>query len=258
MAVGERRCRTADYPMKAAALLQMLTLRGHTFLPSPLGPSSTVVDLGAHRGEFARLIRCRFGCRVIAVEANPRFVADVQAVPGVEAHECAVCGRDGDLTFHLSDNPEAGAIMVGSFASGDSTTVHGRPLKGLLREAHVDRIDLLKMDIEGAEVEVFESLADDDLRRIDQITMEFHDFCGLVKPEEIAHVCNRLARVGFDGMRFGNDGRFGNMNWLFVRRGVPGAGAVRRAYVKHVVRRARRLLHSVRGRTGVRVGLSNE
>jgi FkbM family methyltransferase len=234
--------------MKSSTLLQMLTLRGHTILPGPLGSSSTVVDLGANRGEFARQAQEHFHCRVVAVEANPRLVPDVAAVPGVEAYHYAIAGRDGEATFHFSEESEAGALATGiTGATGECVTVPTRTLASLLREANVNRVDLLKVDIEGAEIELFDSLSDSDIGRFDQITLEFHDFCDLVTPADVWRICERLQGLGYDSIRFGGwDDRSDNLNWLFVRPGLPRAGCLRRAYVKHVVRRMRNTLHRMR------------
>lgn len=226
----------------------MLTLRGHTILPGPLGPLSTVVDLGANRGEFAKQVRDYFGCRVIAVEANPKLIPEVRAVPGVEAHHCAVAGRDGEVAFHFSNESEAGAVVPGvRHATGEIVSVPARTLRSLLQEAKVEHVHLLKVDIEGAEVEVVDSLSDEEIQRIDQITLEFHDFCGLVSTADVRRICDRLSRLGFDGIQFGGwDRSSDNLNWLYVRRGLPRAGRFRRAYVKHVIRPIRNALHRLR------------
>lgn len=230
--------------MKAAYLLQMLTLRGHTFMPGPLSHRSTVVDLGAHKGEFASQMRGLFGCRVIAVEANPDLANQIRRSPGIEVMECAVTGRDGDATFHIAQNPEASSIN----GEGEPVTVKTVTLRTLLNSAQVDHVDLLKVDIEGAEVDMFDSLTDEDLRRCDQFSVEWHDFCGLVNENDIDRVVARLRHVGFDDIRFrAPTPREDNMNWLFVRRGLSGAGPLRRAYLKHVVQPARALIHRLRG-----------
>ncbi len=46
----------------------------------------------------------------------------------------------------------------------------------LRRRAGVDRIDLLKIDIEGAEIGMFDDCTDEELSSIGQITVEFHAF----------------------------------------------------------------------------------
>ena len=235
--------------MQAPMILQMLTLRGHTFMPCTLSAGSTVVDLGANAGEFSALVRGRYQCRVVAVEANPHLLDRIRAVPGVEVVHAAVTDQSGEIELFLSDNIEASTVLGdagGANTNGQRVRVPARTLEEVLADRGIGRVDLLKVDIEGAEVGVMLNTPDEVLRRIDQITMEFHDFCGLVTPAQLDSVLRRLEDLGFDGLRFGSD----NMNWLFVRRGARGIGPFRRHYLKHVVRNARSLAHWGRGVLG--------
>ncbi len=217
-------------------LLQMQTVRGHTFMPRELSAGSVVVDLGAHKGEFSQDVQKQLGCRCIAVEANPELIESAKATPGVEAVCCAVWDAEGELDLCLSENTEASTVL-GERAregNGQSIRVRARLLWDIMREMGVARIDLLKVDIEGAEVALFRSMSNEELRRIGQVAIEFHDFCGLVTAAEVAEVCARLRGAGFDGIRFGTT----NKNWLFVRRGA--VGTLPRLYVKHVEKRRAR------------------
>jgi FkbM family methyltransferase len=61
-----------------------------------------------------------------------------------------------------------------------------RPLSAVLREQGVDRIDLLKIDVQKAELDVLRGLDDADWPRIRQIAMEVHDLDGRL--EEVTRV----------------------------------------------------------------------
>ena len=58
-------------------------------------------------------------------------------------------------------------------------------------------VDLLKMDIEGAEVAALNSLSTETLKRIKQITLEFHDFMFQSQKRDVANICNLLQQQGF-------------------------------------------------------------
>ena len=227
-------------------------------MPSTLNSRSTVLDLGAHKGEFSARIRERFSCRCIAVEANPALVEKIRTNKGIEVEWAAVTDHEGEIDFILSENPEASTVMKngGSSSASRQLKVPARTLESLLKQFNTTHIDVLKLDVEGAEVPIILSTPDRILQSIDQITVEFHDFCGLISSEQLSSVCERLESLGFESMRFAPSD---NMNWLFVRRGIKGIGPLRLAYVKQLVRTARNSLHSVRSLTGARlVGLSNE
>src|SRR5687768_4824762 len=189
--------------MKAPHVLQMITLRGHSFLPGPIGSDSVVVDLGANRGEFSQRVRARFGCRCYAVEPTPRLFREIEQIPGVRSFNYAINDRDEPVTFHISES-EVRSSLLGNLqrATGEHVTVQGRTLESFMAENQLSRINLLKADIEGAEVRLFESTSDQVLKRIDQITIEFHDFCGMMTEEQILVIRQRLERLGFDEMRF--------------------------------------------------------
>jgi FkbM family methyltransferase len=228
----------------------MLTLQGHTFFPSALHRDSVVVDLGANRGGFSQGVRSRFGCRCIAVEANPDLAAALRTSSTIESYQCAIAAADGESALHLSADPEGSSIQGNPPQStGESVIVPARTLTTFLKEAGVTHVDLLKVDIEGAEVRMFDSLGDADLQRIDQISVEWHDFCGFVTAQDIERVAKRLDRLGFEGIRFGLD----NINWVFVRRDLARPGVVRRKYVRYLMNPARNMLHRLRARVGRRM-----
>jgi hypothetical protein len=58
-------------------------------------------------------------------------------------------------------------------------------LKDLLDHLQLPRIDLLKADIEGAEISMLTACPDEVLGRIAQIGIEFHDFCGITPAAEV-------------------------------------------------------------------------
>ncbi len=67
-----------------------------------------------------------------------------------------------------------------------------RPLSAIVREEAIERIDLLKIDVQGAEREVLEGIADEDWPRIRQIVMEVHDDSpAAVRLEEVRTLLER-------------------------------------------------------------------
>lgn len=158
--------------------MRLSCIRGHYIWPGPLNADSVVIDAGAHRGQFsAELIR-RFGCKCHLVEANPTLAAEL-AVPGsVSVTNAALSAEDGSAPLHLTENPESSSLTLsaGSPAANRAIEVETVTLKSLMERLGLTKIDLLKLDIEGAEFGLIEITADDTLRAIDQLTVEFHDF----------------------------------------------------------------------------------
>src|SRR6185295_9298717 len=62
----------------------------------------------------------------------------------------------------------------------------------------VEGADLLKLDVEGAELAVLAATGDEALRRLGQITVEIHDFVpGFRDPHAISALKERLRHLGF-------------------------------------------------------------
>ena len=182
--------------------------RGHTVLGFAADTSPLVVDCGAHKGEFAQSVAAAWGARCHSIEASPALFETLDLPDGTKGYNFAVSGKDGEITFTISDNPEASHIGSTS-RSGDAQeiTVPTRSLAGFLDSLDEEHIDLLKLDIEGAEVSALGGLTDQHLKRIGQITVEFHDFCGYVKSEEVDASIARLKAAGFVAIHFSHHTR---------------------------------------------------
>src|SRR5262245_4651352 len=128
-------------------------IRGHHIWPAPLNSDSVVVDGGAHRGEFSRVLVNQFGCRCYLVEANPVLARALNVNETAVIVPAALAARDGIATFHTCPNPESGSIIAQENRNG-SLTVETISLPTLMSRYQLNRIDLLKLDIEGAEFEL--------------------------------------------------------------------------------------------------------
>ncbi len=135
------------------------------------------MDAGSHKGEFSTELHNRFGCRCIAIEANPKLAHTIPVPPGGEVISAALGSRDGQATFVFRDNPESGSVFAQKDDLGNSTVpVEVFSLKTVMQLMGLTRIDLLKLDIEGAEFSLIAETPDEVLTSIAQLTVEFHDF----------------------------------------------------------------------------------
>ncbi|HZN92009.1 MAG TPA: FkbM family methyltransferase [Myxococcales bacterium] len=135
-------------------------------LKSLLVPGGTFVDVGAHWGYFSLLAAGLVGAfgRVIAVEADPRIHATLAAnlalnkLSWVTAHHAAIAAGDGTVELvGYSDAQENWGLSriadarSAKAAAPDRFWVPARALDDLLDELRAPAVDLVKMDIEGAE-----------------------------------------------------------------------------------------------------------
>jgi FkbM family methyltransferase len=181
----------------------------------------TVLDIGANIGVFA-LLACRQGCRsLVAVEPSPEAFAVLGqnltengfAGRAVAVH-AAVCGESrGSVPFAVASSA---LNSLGDNLSGQRVTEVATTTLGALLDQHFDgQLDLLKMDCEGAEIEIVSQASDQDLRRIREIRMEFHG-------PDIEPTLQRLHGLGFRTVFFERAGPVTAQVWLRLGYATEG------------------------------------
>src|SRR5579862_20360 len=182
-----------------------VTIRGHTLYAPPLGPGSVVLDLGANHGAFAREASARFGGTYYLAEANPVLADALRAEGRFHVWPVAVGATDAPLVFNVAKNDESSILLElppenqWGVCLDRAIEVAGRSLDSLIAETGAPRIDLVKMDIEGAEVMVLQSVSSQTLARIGQMSVEFHSdpIFGFPIARATEDVIRSLERQGF-------------------------------------------------------------
>lgn len=108
------------------------------------------------------------GATVRAIEPVAEYVqraeADAAEEPRVTTHQVAITTEDGPLRMQVTHHAGSHSVSsVGLYDSSNFVEVPGKTLPSLMRELGDERIDLLKLDIEGAEYEVIPTI---DLRSL--------------------------------------------------------------------------------------------
>lgn len=153
-----------------------------------------LVDAGANLGLAALYWKQRYGSiRYVGFEPDPQVAAlcrvNLQAWDcGGELYECAVMAAEGEVLFQ-PDGADGGRV-VAEPAAAPARRVRAVRLSGFLQE----ETDLLKLDVEGAEVGVLEECAGR-LARVRNIFVEVHSVPG--RPQPHAAIFRVLETAGF-------------------------------------------------------------
>jgi FkbM family methyltransferase len=107
----------------------------------------------------------------------------------------AVAPRPSRVTLHLNPTRCASLHLVEDGAA--VVTVDGVTLPDLLARHALEHVDLLKVDIEGAELAVFETTPDHTLLACDQVSVEFHDFLDPSLAPAVTATIRRFGQLGF-------------------------------------------------------------
>jgi len=130
-------------------------------MPKLAGRDTVFVDVGAYMGLYT-VWACRRARRVISVEPNPAALAYLKV--NVALNECsnvtvvpkAISDRRGYAKLKIPEVAEKGFIPGGSsivrdFEEAFEVEVETDTLDSVLEEVGVDSVDVLKIDVEGAE-----------------------------------------------------------------------------------------------------------
>jgi FkbM family methyltransferase len=141
-----------------------------------LTENSVVFDLGGYKGEFASAIMNKYNCTVFIFEPIP-FLYDIivnKFSNNSKLHPYCFGLYDKTIRQQISLSDNASSIFI------SKTNTHEIQLKDIaefLHENNVGIIDLIKINIEGAEYDLLESLINQDLiSGFKNIQVQFHDF----------------------------------------------------------------------------------
>jgi FkbM family methyltransferase len=129
-------------------------------------------------------------------ETEITFYPNWSAMSGAYAN----AQEDEDITRAYLNNLTDGAlpgeeiseILEGRFKS-EAVRCRMRTLSEVIKEQRVERIDLLKVDVERSELDVLRGIEEDDWSKIGQIVLEVHDRNG-----QLETIKTLLARYNFD------------------------------------------------------------
>lgn len=180
-----------------------------------LQPGDVILDVGANIGLASLFFHYEVpGLRIVAIEpaslTNTALRDNLarHRVSGA-AHRCALSDRSrlGSLTFYPETTAMSGldaaadedeklsaAYLANGGASREDAAfiLQGkfraiveecevRTLSDILAEERIERVDLLKIDVEKSEIEVLNGIAEPDWALIDAIVLEAHDIDGRVE-----------------------------------------------------------------------------
>lgn len=155
-----------------------------------------IVDGGANVGLASIWWKSRWPrARVVAFEPDPALFLMLASnlrhhdPERVELRRAAIAGETATMRF-VPEGTDAGRLAIDD--DEPSVEVAAQSLRSIVEE--LGHVDLLKLDIEGAETRALLA-AEPVLDRVDRIFVEYHSFVG--KPQELAALVACLERSGF-------------------------------------------------------------
>jgi FkbM family methyltransferase len=162
-----------------------------------------VFDCGANIGIATLYYKWLYPkARVYAFEPAPAAFAVLERnivrnrLADVLAHNCALWDETGEIDFFV-DNADPGSLLM----SADVARLKGRAIhvpSKKLSEFIQDRVDLVKLDVEGAEHRILSDLVSSrKIQYIQQMVIEYHHHVGNQR-SRLSEFLGRLETAGFE------------------------------------------------------------
>jgi len=168
-----------------------------------LQPGGTFVDVGGNKGDFALLAAKTAGPKgkVVCVEPEPENFSwitrsvKLNGYDNIQLCNVALSDHEGEAALHLGAKSGFHTLLSGAPERDHGfVMVKTRTLDGLLRESKTDSVNILKIDVEGAELQVLRG-AVETIRANPQliIFLDLHPVLGV----NVFEVFDFLSSLGF-------------------------------------------------------------
>ncbi len=139
----------------------------------------TVVDIGAHIGLFTIFAKSKAKCKIYCYEPHPQnfqmLIKNIEEnkLEDVFAYPFAVSNSSGIEKLYLNGQSTLHSMVPSS--KKNYINVKSVTLSEIFESNNLNRINFLKMDCEGKEFDIILSTPKNLLKRIDKISLEFHE-----------------------------------------------------------------------------------
>lgn len=136
---------------------------------------SIIIDIGSNYGFFSLYVIDKFNPKkIIAVEPNYEcFSISKEALSGFKSFTClnqAVTKNVGNYSLNKNDM----VSTVRETFEDSNGNIKGTDINTFLEDIDYDVIDLLKIDCEGCELGIFETISKENLGRFKNLIIEYH------------------------------------------------------------------------------------
>lgn len=166
----------------------------------PLTERSVVFDLGGYKGDFAEKIFSKYGCEVFVFEPVETFYSEIKKRflnnPNVKCFQFGLGAEDQKIKLSLEDNATSVYSEEGAFVEGQL-----RRYRDVIKELGVEKVDLMKINIEGGEYDLLDELLETNLITcVVNLQIQFHNFFpdSGIRREKIRRKLSTSHRLTYD------------------------------------------------------------
>jgi FkbM family methyltransferase len=196
------------------------TYGGWAILGDSLKPDSVVYSFGVGEdASFDLAVITKYGCRVHAFDPTPKstqWVAKNIHEPRFVFEPVALSERDGTLRLYMPIDPAhvSASLAVGTRTGTDFFDAPCQRLETIRKRLGHRRIDVLKMDIEGAEYSVLHDIFAASEEKPIQVLVEFHHWMAPFRVKDTRSALALLRSAGYEIAWVSDSGH----EMLFIQR----------------------------------------
>lgn len=143
--------------------------------------NGVVVDIGAHAGFFSIYSYClNKNIKIYAIEPEKNNLEYLSLnkkenkINNIKIIEGAITKSSGYGKLAITDDSINNYVLSEDGANINFQNIKTFSLKDFFSLNKIDRVLLLKLDIEGGEYEIFENISYDTINKVDNIILEYH------------------------------------------------------------------------------------
>ncbi|TRX51650.1 FkbM family methyltransferase [Fulvivirga sp. M361] len=177
---------------------------GFFVIPDLIHSNSIIYSFGIGKDiSFDSEIIEKHGCEVFGFDPTPKSIkwCQEQVLPkNFHLHEYGIASETGLASFYLPQNKNhiSGSIVYNNNVSpNDFISVDMKAFKDIATELNHDKVDLVKIDIEGAEYDVLDNILQSSIV-INQLVIEFHERFFKDGKDKTIKSINTLNKKGYE------------------------------------------------------------
>lgn len=172
-----------------------------------LNKDSVVIDGGGYKGDWCEYILKTYNCKVYVFEPHPDNMEDIRTRLGKNDNavliQRALYGKDGTQKLMMTPNADGYSL----YDRSKNRKIHGQidvqttTIHTFLEEFKVPKIDLIKLNVEGSEVDILMSLDKTTASKVKRITFAAHGG-KIVTPAAIKKAIKHARSVGYSVVNY--------------------------------------------------------
>jgi FkbM family methyltransferase len=193
------------------------------YLEKLLSPGSVFIDVGANMGIYTLVASRLVGeaGRVIAFEPSAQSLPllleniELNSLKNVCAFPVALADRVGKARLYHQGVPECNSLARDPSWGGEAEEVTMETLDNIVKGASVTRVDVIKIDVEGAEELVLRGAANVLASMRPAVIFEVNPNCSALFGLSAQGSSNLLANLGYEFLALGSVSRGAKMNYYY-------------------------------------------